>query len=183
MTEVDVKGTMLDAEAMSATCCGPVGVMTTPLCQMSCGMGKAHGETLPVLTNKDISPKIRARCTRPASVWLYSTVVKHGDQTILNCSSFAAMIALWSAGSLAPTTETKVPQLHYYRNLALRILRQSFAVRSSDGMVMYSVPGPVSYLSQNFPFLVLKNKEGLKRRRLNAWRLMSVIVTWLALTW
>ena len=60
--------------------------------------------------------------------------------------------------------ETKHPQLHYYRNLALRILHWSFTVANSDGMAMYNGPCPVSNLSQTFQFSGLESKEGLGRR-------------------
>ena len=47
---------------------------------------------------------------------------------------------------------------------------------------MYSRPRSVSNLSQTFRFPALETKEGLGRHCLNVWRLMSVIVAWLALT-
>ena len=37
-------------------------------------------------------------------------------------------------------------------------------------------------LFAHFPFLALECEEGLERRGLNVWRLMSVIMAWLALT-
>ena len=63
------------------------------------------------------------RGTRPASV-----------------TPMTKMTALWSAGSVAPRNKTNHPRLHYSRNLALRILWQSFAVGCSGGMGMDSAP-------------------------------------------
>ena len=65
-------------------------------------------------------------------------------------------------GSVALKTDTKHAQFHYYRNLALRISQQSFAVGGSDGTNMYSVPHPASNLSQTFWFPEL---ERLRRPR------------------
>ena len=85
----------------------------------------------------------------------------------------------WICGS---KTEMKQPQLRCYKNLALRILCRSFAASDSDGMAMYSVPSPVSKLSQTSRFLALESKEGWWRHGLNVWKVRSISVTWLALT-
>ena len=136
---------------------------------------------LPVLTAWPLSPRIRGRCTRHVFTLLSSTAAKRRDQITLNCSDSAAMTLSWPAGFVSLKTETKHPQLHYYRNMTLRILRLSFTVSHSDGMDMYSGPGPVSILSQTFWFLVLDSKEGLWRRGLDVWRLIQVFVAWLTL--
>ena len=67
-----------------------------------------------------------------------------------------------------------------FRNSALRILRQSFAVDGS--YCMDSMPRSVSKLPQTFRFSTLEAGESLERHGLNVWRLMSVILAWLALT-
>ena len=136
---------------------------------------------LPVLTAWPLSPRIRGRCTRHVFTLISSTAAKRWDQITLNCSDSAAMTLSWPAGFVSLKTETKHPQLHYYRNMTLRILRLSFTVSHSDGMDMYSGPGPVSILSQTFWFLVLDSKEGLWRRGLDVWRLIQVFVAWLTL--
>ena len=46
-----------------------------------------------------------------------------------------------------------------------------------------SEPRPVSNLSQTFRFSALESNEGLERHGLNVWRLISVIVAWLTLTY
>ena len=76
------------------------------------------------------------------------------------------MTVPWSGWSVAPKTELKHPQSHYSRNLALRVLQQSFAV-GGDGMDMYRVPRPVSNLSQTFRFPAPDGKEGIERHGLN----------------
>ena len=119
---------------------------------------------------------------QPASTRLCSMVGKHGDQTPLTCSSSTAMTAPWSAESVAPKIETKHHQHHYYINFALRILQQSFTVGASDDMDVDSVPCPVSDLSHTLWFLALEGKDGLERRGLNVWNLMSEIVAWPVLT-
>ena len=85
-----------------------------------------------------------------------------------------------SVGSVASKTYIKLPQLHYYRNLALRTLHRSFAVGNSDGMAMYNRPRPVSNLSQTSS----TRKEGRPQKTWsdNVWRLMSMSVAQLALT-
>ena len=91
----------------------------------------------------------------------------------------------WSLHDLldmAPKTNTKHPYHHYYRNLELRILLKSSTVSGSNGVDTYIMPRPVSNLSENFRFSALECKESLKKSGLNVWRLMSVIVAWLALT-
>ena len=42
-----------------------------------------------------------------------------------------------------------------------------------DGMDMYSVPSPVSYLPQTYHFPVPEGKEGLERHGVNVSRLVS----------
>ena len=93
------------------------------------------------------------------------------------------MITPWSAGSVAPKTKMKHPQPHYSRNLALRILRQSFAAGGWDGMDMCSVPRPVSNLSQIYRFPAPEGKVGLERHGLNMSVLISGYVACLALTY
>ena len=56
------------------------------------------------------------------------------------------------------------------------------AVGDSIGMAIYSGRRPVSILSQTFRFPALESKESLARHGLDVWRLVSVIVAWLALT-
>ena len=72
-----------------------------------------------------------------------------------HCRNDCAMIR-WS---VAPNTETKRPQLHYYKSW-LRIWQQSFAVGGSDGMDMYSVSCVKSLrLSNLWP----QSQEGFKK--------------------
>ena len=54
-------------------------------------------------------------------------IAKQGTPMPLTCSGSVAMTAPWSAGYVVPKTETKCHRLHYFRNLALRILQQSFS--------------------------------------------------------
>ena len=142
--------------------------------QMLCGLGKAQ-ETLACPYHQ--TPLTAARFALPCSVG-----AKHGDQTPLACSSSAAMTAPWSAGTVAPKTEMKHPQLHYYRLVIVDIT----AVLRSRRLRWYghlcSVPRPVPNLSQTFWVPALQGEEGLKRHDLNVCRLMSVIVAWLPLT-
>ena len=72
------------------------------------------------------------------------------------------MTTPWSAGSVAPKTRMKHPQPHYYRNLALTILRQSYPVGGSDGMDMHSVPRLVSNLSQIYCFPPPRERQTYK---------------------
>ena len=51
-----------------------------------------------------------------------------------------------------------------------------------SAMIFTSGPCAVSNLSQTFQCPALESKGGLGRHGLNVWRLMSVIVAWLALT-
>ena len=94
------------------------------------------------------------------------------------------MAVPWSAGSVAPKSKMKHPQPHYSRNLALRILWQYFSVGRWDGMVMWSVLGPVSDLSQTYRFPAPEGKEGLEQHGLNVSKLisMNVHMAWLALS-
>ena len=92
------------------------------------------------------------------------------------------MTVPWSTGPLAPKTELKYPQSHYSGNLALRILQQSVVVGSWDNMDMYSVPRPVSNLSQTCRFPAPEGKEGIERQDLNVSRLISLIAAWLGWT-
>ena len=59
------------------------------------------------------------------------------DQISLNCNDSDAVTVSFSAVSVVPITETKHLQLHYYRDLSLKILRRSFAVGDSDGVAMW----------------------------------------------
>ena len=81
--------------------------------------------------------------------WLCSGAAKCGDRTPLTCSGSLTMTALWCTGSAAAKNETNLPRPHYSCSLALRILRNFFAVSGSDCMDMSSVPRPVSNLSQS----------------------------------
>ena len=100
--------------------------------------------------------------THEAIPWWFSlacicSVMKCGDQITLNCKGSARMTLPWSTGSVASKTEMKHPHLHYYRNLALRILHRSL------GMAMYSGPRPVSNLSQIFTISGTR-KQGRPRK-------------------
>ena len=112
------------------------------------------GKLLPVLTTRHLSPKICGKLYKPVFTWLCSMVVKRGDHIALNCSGSTAITVPWSIGSVASTTEMRYAQLHYYKNLASIISRQSFTVDDSDGMAMYNGPRLVSNLSQTFRFLI-----------------------------
>ena len=136
VNEVDVDGTMLDVEATfcylgDMLCCGgDCDSATAARCCMAWGKLR---ELLPVLTTRHQSPRMHGNVYETCfCAWLCSTVTKRGDQITPNCSGSTAMTMPWSAGSVASQTEMKHPQLHYYRNLALRILRRSFAAGDSD---------------------------------------------------
>ena len=62
------------------------------------------------------------------------------------------------------------------------ILQQSFTVGSSDGVDMYSVPHPVSNLSQTYRSSTLESEDGPARCDPNVLRLMLDNVACLALT-
>ena len=51
----------------------------------------------------------------------------------------------------------------YSKNFALRILHHSFIISGSEGLDMYSVPHPVSNLSQALWFPETEGEEGLER--------------------
>ena len=68
-------------------------------------------------------------------------------------------------------------QLHYSRNLALRIWRQSHAIGGADATDIDSVSRPVSDLT----IMELEGEEGLESSGRNVWRLMSENVACLAL--
>ena len=78
-------------------------------------------------------------CIQIGENWITEINIVH---RIFKCGS-APMTVPWSAGSVAPKTATKHPEFHYCRNLALGILRQSFADGNSDDMAMYSGSRPV----------------------------------------
>ena len=128
---------------------------------------------LPVLTSKHLSPRIHGKVYKAC---VHSDVL-HGSETkgTPSCSGSATMtMPSWSIGSVPSKTETKHPQIHYYRNLASRTFYWSLTVGDTDGMAMYNRPCPVSKLSQTFRFSALERKEGPRRHGLNVWRLMSV---------
>ena len=83
------------------------------------------------------------------------------------------MTASWSAGYVAKT-KIKHPQPHCFKNLALRILLQSFAADGWDCMDMYSMPHPVIKSVTDLPFPGPEGKEGLERHGLNVSRLISI---------
>ena len=117
--------------------------------------------------NSCLSPpdtRCTARCSWFASALFNSTLAKHGGWMPLHCSGSTAMVVPWSDGFVAPKTNTKYPRLHYARNLALTILRQSQMIKS-----VTTIPGTI-----------MRGRP--KRRGLNMWRTISVYVAWLALT-
>ena len=140
--------------AIYKTCCALVRAVTTSLSPNFAWHGERSGNSCLSSLPGTSCLKCVARCTQPAIVCLCSMVAKHGYQMHLTCSGsdcYAAVTDSWSTGSMASKTETKHAQ-HQYSNLELRILwqsrQQSFAVGSFDGLDMYSVPRPVSSMSQ-----------------------------------
>ena len=157
------------------TCCALVGAMTVLL---------PPEVAQPVESSENFCPSSdtsHQRCESKCTTLVCSAMLYDSEtwrQTPLTCSGSATMTMSWAIGSVAPETETKHPQLHYYENLELMILRQSFAVEDSDGIHIYNVPHPVT----DFPIPGTRGRERPKRHGLNVWRLMSVIVAWLPLT-
>ena len=119
---VDVDGTMLDVEVLY-------------------GLGKVK-EIHACPHHQTPSPRICDKVYGPVFARLYSTVVKLGDQITMNCSGSAAMTVPWSAGSLAPKTETTQPNFSTTETWQWGYC-QSFTVGDSDGMAMYSGPRPI----------------------------------------
>ena len=172
VTEVNVNDTMLNEatfcylgdmlssgkgwdSAIAAWCCVTLGKFRKPL---------------PVITTRHLSPRIQGQmykaCVRP--FMFYSSQSWGPNNYVhqrLRCND-CAMIR-WICG--IKRQATRHPQLHHYRNSALRILRRSFTVSGLDCMAMYSEPRPVSTLS-------LESKQSLRRHGLNVCWLMSISV-------
>ena len=89
---------------------------------------------MPVLTTRHVSHRICSKmyetCNR--SAMFNGNEMRGPNKPELQrlCHNDRAIIR-WAA------PETKCSQLHYYRHLALRTLRRSFAVSDSDGMAIY----------------------------------------------
>ena len=131
---------------------------------------------LPALTTRHLSARI---CSEVYTACVLSAM-PHGSET-WGPNYHELQIVPWSARSVVSKTETKHPQLHYYTNLALRMLRRPFAVGDSDGMAIQWFKSCINSIT-NFPFTGIKNKEGLGRHGLNMWRLVSMSLTCVALT-
>ena len=58
----------------------------------------------------------------------------------------------------------------------------SMSIENWLRVVFHTSRQPLSSRITNFPISSIKSKDGLERRGLNVWRLMSVTVTWLTLT-
>ena len=110
--------------AIWVTCCALVVAVTVPLPPDAVWPGESSRSYC--LSSPPGTSHLRcvARCTWPVSAPLCSTVAKH----------------------VAPRSKMKHLHPHYSRNMAIRILRQSFAVGSWYVMDMYNVPCPVSNL-------------------------------------
>ena len=168
VTEVDVDDNMatfcyvgdkLDSgggcnSAVAARCCVAWGKLETLACPGTSQIGYA------------------ASCMRPAFSHLCSTAAKPGEHIVLSCSGSASMPAPWSAESVTPKTEMKHLHIHYYRNLALRILRQPIA------QMVTSCVKSITH----FPNPDNTNIESLGKHGPNVRRLISVIAAWIALT-
>ena len=119
LTEVDVDGTTLDVNA--TFCYGDMlwfgGGCDSAIAARCCMAWGKFRKLLPVQTTRHLLPKIHGMVFRPAFAPPCSTVAKHGDQTPLTCSRSVEMTSPWSVRFVAPKTETKHHQLHYYRNL------------------------------------------------------------------
>ena len=105
VAEVDVDGTMLDAEATSCY----LSDMLWPChcCLVLCGLRKVR-ETLACSYHQThIHPAYVSRCARPAFAQLRSMAAKCGDQRNPNFGGSDAMTVPWSVGSVASKTETK----------------------------------------------------------------------------
>ena len=137
VNEVNVNGTMLDVEAtfcyLGDMLCSSGGWDSAIAARCCMAWGKLR-KLLPVLTTRHLSPKILRRCTRLALAQLCSTVAKQRNKISLNCSCSTWMTAPWSTVSVAPKTKIKHPQRHYYRKLALSILRQCCTFGDLNGI-------------------------------------------------
>ena len=157
-------------------CCAPVGAVAVPLLPNYVWPWESSGNSCLPEPPDTSPPGYVARCTRPAFTRLCFMIAKRGDQRNLSCGGSVAMTVPWSIGSVASKTETKLPQLHYYRSVALRTSHWSFTVGNLDGMVIYNRPRAVSNPSQTFRFPALERKEGPGKHVRNVLRLMSMSV-------
>ena len=150
-------GTMLDVEAIFYY---PYAVLWWGLwqchcCQMLCGLEKVQFWSF--LTTRHLSPWIHGKVYE---AWVRSAML-HGSKT---WGPNATALLQWLCHDpLDPWHQRQRwnTQLHYYRNLTLRILHWSFTVGDSDGMAMISGPRPLSNITQTFQFPALESKEGL----------------------
>ena len=118
---------------------------------------------MPVLTSRHLSSKVRCKvymgCVRSAML--------HGSETwgtnTLDLKRLCRNDRAWSGGTVAPTSKMKHPQPHYSRNVALRILRQSFAVGGWDGMDMSWWRHQMETFSHYWPFV-----RGIHRSPVNS---------------
>ena len=120
--EVDVDGTMFDVEA---TFCYLGDIMCSGDSAIAARCCVAWGKfikLLPFLTTRYLSPSICGKVYEACVHW--------------NNPWTAAITVTWSAGFVAIKTDTKHPQVHFHRNLALRILSWSSAVSDS---VLYQI--------------------------------------------
>ena len=176
VTEVDVNGITRDVETIFCNLgdilCSSGACDSAIAARCYVAWGK-FCKLLPVLPTRHLSPSI---CGKVYEAYVQSAML-HGSETWGPNSpelqgfhrSDPAMIR-W----ICVKTETKYPQLHYYRNLALTTSSRSFTVDHSDGMAMWNRPRLISNLSQTFRFPAPKGQEGLGRHGLNVWRLMSM---------
>ena len=124
--------------------------------QMLGGLRKFR-KRLPAIITRKLSLKI---CSRVYEAHFRSTMF-HNVQTPENCIGFIAVAIPRSAGSVTPKTETKHPQLQYYRNLPLRILWQSFTVGGSDGMA-----SATSCIKSVTDFLIPSTRKQIRPRKM-----------------
>ena len=141
-------------------------------------------ELLPVLTSRPLSPKVHGRVYTDCFCLAMLAGSETWEPNTLDlkrlCCNGCAMIR-WICGT---KVQDETPSASLLKKLALRILWQYFSVGRWDGMVMWSVPGPVSDLSQTYRFPAPEGKEGLEQHGLNVSKLisMNVHMAWLALS-
>ena len=132
MTRVDVNGIMLDLEPLSATlvtCCALVVLRQCR--QMLRVLGKFY----------EFLACPHHQATLALGAW--QRAFSYASRTPLICSGSTTVTMPWSAGPVPPKAGRWHPRLHYSKNMALKISRQSFTADSWYGLDMYSVPLPI----------------------------------------
>ena len=186
MTQVDVEGSKLDVGAtfcyLGDMLCSGGGCDSAIAARCCMSWGKFRKLlfvfTFRHLLLRHLCPKVRGKvytaCVRSAML--------HGEMWGPNTSDLERLCPNEHAMNDLLDLLHQRPKLNTIRNLASKILWESFTAGGWDGMDMYSVSRPVSNLIQTYRFLTPEGKAGLERHGLNVSRLISVNVVWLALT-